>query len=63
MTFVINWRKSIYTTHIDHHYNKQRQWDNEVWSVNRIQHENNSQNIVDKPVPDFFLKNQNWAYL
>ena len=38
--------------------------DNEIWSVNRIQHKktilfnNHTQNEVEKLVPDPFLKNQ-----
>ena len=33
------------------------------YTVRNIFHKNHKQNVVDKLVPDPFIKNQNWAYL
>ena len=66
---VIIWLASNCNTHIARYLKKYRQSDNEIWSVN-IEYnmrnpslKNHTQNIMEKLIPGFFLKNQNWVYL
>ena len=57
---VTSWLTNNYNTHIDHYLVKQKQPDNEIWSVNRIYQEKYfsskiMENDVGRLVPDLFL--------
>ena len=69
---VTNWNTNNYKIHIVRYLKKQRQSDNETWSINQLIEyiaceifflKNYAQNLVEKLLPDPFLKDQNWAHL
>ena len=57
---VTTWLTSSCNTHIAQHLSKERQTDNEIWSVDRTKHEifsykNNAKYESRRPVPELFL--------